>query len=150
MELLQQSSTSSCISLKTLISLDPQSTTVRAKQPESLLIPSANQPGRRAQKWHDTYEQQAAQHHLGTSSFIITTVYNKLFPPSTIATGPEEIENNNDALDKIEQGTGQATRATFLTIIDPNTNLLLLAQTPSADLLYYPGQLKRLVRCGYF
>ena len=82
------------------------------KQPESLLIPSAKQPGRRAQKRHDTYEQQAAQ-RLATS-FMTTTVYDKMFPPAgAIAKDPEEIENKDDAVDKIEHGTGQAMQATF-------------------------------------
>ena len=94
-----------------------------AERPESLLIPSAKQPGRRAQKRHDTYEQQAAQ-RLATS-FMITTVYDKMFPAGATATDPEVIENKDDAVDKIEQGTGQATRATFSTIIDPDTNLML-------------------------
>jgi hypothetical protein len=94
-----------------------------AKRPESLLIPSAKQPGRRAQKRHDTYEQQAAQ-RLATS-FMITTVYDKMFLPGAIAKDPEEIENKDDQVDKIEQGTGQATRATFSTIIDPDMNLML-------------------------
>ena len=56
---------------------------------------------------------------------MIITVYDKMFPPGAIAKDPEEIENKDDAVDKIEQGTGQATRATILTIIDHNTNLLL-------------------------
>ena len=56
---------------------------------------------------------------------MITTVYDKMFPASDTATDTEVIENNDDAVDKIEQETGQATRATLSTIIDPDTNLML-------------------------
>ena len=48
-----------------------------------------------------------------------------MFPAGATATDPEVIENKDDTVDKIEQGTGQATRASFSTIIDPNTNLML-------------------------
>jgi len=50
-----------------------------AERSELLLIPAAKKPGRRSQKRHDgsSYERQAAQRL--SASFMIATVYNKIF-----------------------------------------------------------------------
>ena len=87
-----------------------------AERPESLLINAAKQPGQRAQPRHATFEQQSAQRL--SASFMIQTMYNKVFPASKTCV-PDSSHNDSNP---IEQGTGQATHATLSTTIDPQTN----------------------------
>ena len=109
-----------------------------AERPESLLIPAAKQPGRRSQKRHDgsSYERQAAQRL--SASFMIATVYNKIFVsnPNKWEDDGESVSSNDgsdsDASNScttsisssraysISQSTGQATFATSTTTIDIN------------------------------
>ena len=78
-----------------------------AQRPESLLIPAAKQPGRRAQKRHvgSAYELQSAQRLA--YSFMIETVYSRIWDDPTVSRNMDEIDNSN--VDDIEQSTGQAT-----------------------------------------
>ena len=85
-----------------------------AERPESLLIPAAKQPGRRSQKRHATYVQQAAR--CLSSSYMILRVHEQMFPLPAART--QSLETGND---NIVQGTGQATCATLWTTRDATT-----------------------------
>ena len=63
-----------------------------AERPESLLIPAAKQPGRRSQKRHATYVQQAACRH--SSSYMISRVHEQMFPLPAAKT--QSLETGND------------------------------------------------------
>ena len=82
-----------------------------AQRPESLLIPAAKQPGRRAQKRHagSTYELQAAQRL--SYSLLIDVIYQRINPPVLPKAMPNMASNNTGAEYTVLQGTGQATFA---------------------------------------
>ena len=79
-----------------------------AQRPESLLIPAAKQPGRRAQKIHEgsAYEFGAAQRL--SHSFLIDVIYSCVWDGEA----PEEGLDNSQStamLEGIKESTGQAT-----------------------------------------
>ena len=79
-----------------------------AQRPESLLIPAAKQPGRRAQKRHEgsAYELGAAQRL--SHSFLIDVIYSRVWDGEE----PEEGLNNSQStvmLEDIKESTGRAT-----------------------------------------
>jgi hypothetical protein len=80
-----------------------------AQRPESLLIPVAKQPGRRAQKRQQgvAYELQAAQRL--SYSIIIDTMYSRLWDGSATRPG-----NAKPTLGKPTPNTGRATFATVV------------------------------------
>ena len=80
-----------------------------AQRPESLLIPVAKQPGRRAQKRHEgsVYELQAAQRL--SYSIIIDAMYSRLW--NTDVTGKKSLKIS-DKLTVPFKNTGRATFAT--------------------------------------
>lgn len=91
-----------------------------AQRPESLLIPAAKRPGRRAQKRHmgSAYELQSAQRLA--YSFIIDTVHTRVweyqnnhYPHSSLNLLSSTLEEEEGVEDNIEtsvyQGTDQAT-----------------------------------------
>ena len=79
-----------------------------AEQPESLSIPAAKQPGRRSQKRHATYIQQATRNL--SSSYMILRVHEQMFPLPAARTQSLETGSHD-----IVQGTGRATCATLWT-----------------------------------
>jgi hypothetical protein len=87
-----------------------------AERPESLLIPAAKQPGRRSQKRHATYVQQAARRLA--SSYMISRIHEMMFPPPVLSQPllPDPCHPN------VVQSTKQATRATLKTTRDALTN----------------------------
>ena len=79
-----------------------------AQRPESLLIPAAKQPGRRAQKRYEgsAYELGAAQRL--SHSFLIDVIYSRVWDGEE----PEEGLNNSQStamLEGIKESTGRAT-----------------------------------------
>ena len=80
-----------------------------AQRPESLLIPVAKQPGRRAQKRHagSTYELQAAQRL--SYSLMIDEVHSRIWgaPVDTTTSTPTTIAGDDDP--HIFESTGMAT-----------------------------------------
>ena len=82
-----------------------------AQRPESLLIPVAKKPGRRAQKRHDgsAYELQSAQRL--SYSLMINAVYSRIWHPPILGTLHTQ-QNNADGHHDMAS-TGNATLATL-------------------------------------
>jgi hypothetical protein len=81
-----------------------------AQRPESLLIPAAKHPGRRAQKRIEgsAYELQAAQRLV--YSFMIDTIHTRIWDnPQYDSDAPDRNDVVDINGDKIFQSTGQAT-----------------------------------------
>ena len=77
-----------------------------AQRPESLLIPAAKQPGRRAQKRHEgsAFELGAAQRL--SHSFLIDVIYSRIWDGEA----PEEgLGNSQSTAQGIKESTGRAT-----------------------------------------
>jgi hypothetical protein len=81
-----------------------------AQRPESLLIPAAKHPGRRAQKRIEgsAYELQAAQRLV--YSFMVDTIHTRIWDsPHFDSDAPDRNDVVDIAGDEIFQSTGQAT-----------------------------------------
>jgi hypothetical protein len=88
-----------------------------AQRPESLLIPAAKRPGRRAQKKHEgsAYELQSAQRLM--YSFVIDSVHTRIWESDIDdnSNGPELEDNvssedmHHNLQNSVYQGTDQAT-----------------------------------------
>lgn len=80
-----------------------------AQRAESLLIPAAKQPGRRAQKRKvgSAYELQAAQRLM--YSFMIKTVHTRIWEDHDSNSISEKVDALGESEDTIYEGTGQAT-----------------------------------------
>ena len=83
-----------------------------AQRPESLLIPAAKQPGRRAQKRKvgSAYELQAAQRLM--YSFMIETVHTRIWDDLEYNSDDDSDTPNgagDDSQDKVHESTGRAT-----------------------------------------
>ena len=91
-----------------------------AQRPESLLIPVAKQPGRRAQKRHEgsVYELQAAQRL--SYSIIIDAMYSRLW--NTDVTGKRSF-SQPDVPPVAPKNTGRATFATVTRVNSSDENL---------------------------
>ena len=81
-----------------------------AQRPESLLIPVAKQPGRRAQKRHEgsSFELQAAQRL--SYSLMIDTVHTRIWKPFDHL--PMPASGNTSDTTSVQQGTGKGTFGT--------------------------------------
>jgi len=99
-----------------------------AQRPESLLIPVAKQPGRRAQKRHvgSAYELQSAQRL--SYSLMINTLYTRIWDP-TANEQNADIDNNDN--DHVKEGTGNAT---FATVTCTNQNHYEICWNTSTDI----------------
>jgi hypothetical protein len=82
-----------------------------AQRPESLLIPAAKRPGRRAQKRHNgsAYELQSAQRL--SYSLMINAVYTQIWDTSSVETFAATNDQTNTA--NLSNRTGCATFATI-------------------------------------
>jgi Plavaka transposase len=83
-----------------------------AQRPESLLIPAAKRPGRRAQKRHvgSAYELQSAQRLM--YSFIIDSVHARIWESDSSSIEAVELDediDDDDVHNSVYQGTDQAT-----------------------------------------
>lgn len=99
-----------------------------AERPESLLIPAAKRPGRRAQKRHQgsAYELQAAQRL--TSSFMIDTVYRKIWGNDdgyvvTSANEQSDASRTSSSCATVIQSTGKATFCTLTTVMSEEAGI---------------------------
>lgn len=112
-----------------------------AQRPESLLIPVAKQPGRRAQKRHDgsEYELQAAQRL--SYSLLIDSMYTQIWEPlpadnvAMLMAG-----DTSDNTNEIFQSSGQATFCTLSRLTGGPLQVFWDAKTHK-DLMRQPAAL---------
>jgi hypothetical protein len=99
-----------------------------AQRPESLLIPAAKLPGRRAQKRHEgsSYEIQSAQRLADTH--IINTMYDKLFDNSD-----HTMITQDDTSATITESTGRATFVEITQRVVDNATRYNIAWSTTTD-----------------